>query len=339
MCEMARICQVGIILAEIGRYRREEKDPDYFARSIVFLLQSLFGTDLGCTFMTNHLEPICPDLDYRIHMGYELGYWGEYGSSVDLPREIWDKYEALARACDDFFIGCQSMSQADIAAMATIHYLATVRGLDHEQRRQTCESRGMTSLQFIRASRLLDELPNRPYVRNLFKADTRKEPIEVVIRETNPSDCDGLRKLLRQSDGEHHVRQSGLFRHPNEFCYPDSTLIQSMLDKNCLILVAEDDDTIAGFVKVEIRDHTNPIYAQSAYGYICDVVVDEAKRGHGIGTRLLEAAKAWAGKKGLKHLELDVFIGNPAKNLYDRLGFDQVSCHMILDLTDPFATQ
>lgn len=50
--------------------------------------------------------------------------------------------------------------------------------------------------------------------------------------------------------------------------------------------------------------------------------VAEEARGHGIGTRLVEAVKSWARSTGAEALHLDVTDGNEsARRLYERCGF------------------
>jgi RimJ/RimL family protein N-acetyltransferase len=52
------------------------------------------------------------------------------------------------------------------------------------------------------------------------------------------------------------------------------------------------------------------------------IIVDERYRGQGIGTKIFERLKKEAKEKfSLEILHLEVYAGNPAKNLYDRLGF------------------
>lgn len=52
------------------------------------------------------------------------------------------------------------------------------------------------------------------------------------------------------------------------------------------------------------------------------IVVSQAMRGHGIGTRLLEELKQYASAQGFSHIRLDVIDTNPAaKRLYERQGF------------------
>lgn len=65
--------------------------------------------------------------------------------------------------------------------------------------------------------------------------------------------------------------------------------------------------------------------------YIQNVCVDPMARSAGIGSRLLEAAEHLAIRQQAKGLWLDVaFENNRARQLYQRLGFAQVSTHRVL---------
>ena len=52
--------------------------------------------------------------------------------------------------------------------------------------------------------------------------------------------------------------------------------------------------------------------------------VKKSERGHGVGTKLLLGAEAFAKERGARRLELDVFAKNAnAVRLYERLGFEE----------------
>ncbi|HTH76586.1 MAG TPA: GNAT family N-acetyltransferase [Trinickia sp.] len=55
--------------------------------------------------------------------------------------------------------------------------------------------------------------------------------------------------------------------------------------------------------------------------HIRDVQIAEGYRGHGAGTFLLETSHTWARERGLRELQLRVFVDNPAARLYLRMGY------------------
>ena len=61
--------------------------------------------------------------------------------------------------------------------------------------------------------------------------------------------------------------------------------------------------------------------------------VTESERGGGVGSRLLDAAEAFARSQGADTLALEVMPGNDrARGLYERRGFEAVEVTMHRDL-------
>jgi len=59
--------------------------------------------------------------------------------------------------------------------------------------------------------------------------------------------------------------------------------------------------------------------------FVSDVIVDEARRGRGIGTALMAAAEDFAVERGVELIELEVEQTNPdARRLYERIGYSVV---------------
>ncbi|MDJ0832580.1 MAG: GNAT family N-acetyltransferase [Gammaproteobacteria bacterium] len=57
--------------------------------------------------------------------------------------------------------------------------------------------------------------------------------------------------------------------------------------------------------------------------YIRDLQIEKASQNIGLGTLATKLAFALAKERGFKYLRLRVFSSNPARNLYQRLGFTQ----------------
>jgi ribosomal protein S18 acetylase RimI-like enzyme len=81
-------------------------------------------------------------------------------------------------------------------------------------------------------------------------------------------------------------------------------------------------------------------------GYVDDktpelaVAVREAKRGSGLGARLMSALAEAAAAAGFARLSLSVAAANPARRLYERIGYREISSdeddvRMVLDLAKP----
>lgn len=92
------------------------------------------------------------------------------------------------------------------------------------------------------------------------------------------------------------------------------------------ILIAEKEDKLVGFTQIY------PLFSSVSMQplhLLNDLFVDPNCRGEGIGEKLLEAAKEFAIEQGSKGLNLETHHTNPAKKLYERLGWvnDQEYLH------------
>lgn len=99
----------------------------------------------------------------------------------------------------------------------------------------------------------------------------------------------------------------------------DEELKALLSSKNTKIIVAKDADKIIGMITVSL---IRIPYRKKAF--LDDVVVDEAYRGHGLGTKLFEKALAIAREEKAAFAE---FTSAPhraaANNLYQKLGFEK----------------
>jgi len=100
------------------------------------------------------------------------------------------------------------------------------------------------------------------------------------------------------------------------------------------IVVAEDDNTMAGFVAVLTRvSHEEPDESRQDYAYVSDLVVLPPYRARGIGRALLEQAEAIARASGVTTLRVDVLARNSiAHDLYRRSGFRDFLVRMVKSL-------
>jgi GNAT superfamily N-acetyltransferase len=90
-------------------------------------------------------------------------------------------------------------------------------------------------------------------------------------------------------------------------------------------LVACDHSGVVGVVWYLFLGAADP-----GYGYVADdvpelcVCVWPGHRGAGLGERLVRAACVTAAERGVARMSLSVEAGNPARRLYERLGFADV---------------
>nr|AGF93612.1 protein containing GCN5-related N-acetyltransferase domain protein [uncultured organism] len=75
--------------------------------------------------------------------------------------------------------------------------------------------------------------------------------------------------------------------------------IERNFDKKSMItFIAEDDDSIVGFVTVVIRERPD-IFKNTKVGMILDLIVKEDKREEGVGSALVERSEEWIKSKGV----------------------------------------
>jgi aminoglycoside 6'-N-acetyltransferase I len=81
---------------------------------------------------------------------------------------------------------------------------------------------------------------------------------------------------------------------------------------------------LCGFIEVSLRDYAEGCET-SPVAYIEGWYVDEESRRHKLGTRLVQAAEAWARRHGLKEMASDTQIDNTVSiHAHQVLGYEEV---------------
>ncbi|RJP31038.1 MAG: GNAT family N-acetyltransferase [Actinobacteria bacterium] len=87
-------------------------------------------------------------------------------------------------------------------------------------------------------------------------------------------------------------------------------------------LCAVSGGEVVGFCSLSVR---KSLWGQGFLGYLDEMVVDEKRRGEGIGGRLLERALELAKEDGCRRVELDsAFHREDAHRFYESHGFEGV---------------
>ena len=111
-----------------------------------------------------------------------------------------------------------------------------------------------------------------------------------------------------------------------------SFLRSQLADDDVVVLVAERDDRVVGYVYAALEPMSWKELRGSA-GFIHDVVVEEESRGSGAGTALIEAAMAWLKERGAPRVVLGTADRNSgAQRLFSRLGFRRTMIEMTREL-------
>ena len=91
------------------------------------------------------------------------------------------------------------------------------------------------------------------------------------------------------------------------------TIEKSMRNSSCYGVWLEDEQKLAGFARV-ISDHATTFY-------LCDVVIDPACRGRGLGKALVSYIVSLPEYKGLRGF----LMTKDAHSLYEKYGFEAVN--------------
>ena len=137
---------------------------------------------------------------------------------------------------------------------------------------------------------------------------------DFVIREFRPSDADACFR----------IRSAGFIRKFYDYIGPDmvTALVNSYLPSDYVRmsqsmqwLVCEQDGEVVGFSAIDFPDDTT---AEILFLY-----VRTDRHGRGIGSRLLDAARAWlrAHRPELRQLVLETVVPGYNKAFYEKHGF------------------
>jgi GNAT superfamily N-acetyltransferase len=109
-------------------------------------------------------------------------------------------------------------------------------------------------------------------------------------------------------------------------------LASQLREDDAAVFVAERDGAVVGYVYAGLEPHSWKELRDAA-GFIHDVVVDEAHRGAGVATALVEAASLWLKAHGAPRVMLWTAERNPAaQRLFEQSGFRRTMIEMTREL-------
>lgn len=100
------------------------------------------------------------------------------------------------------------------------------------------------------------------------------------------------------------------------------TYLESVINNDeYLLLVITELQNVIGYTLAQIQYHP-PVFEDTRYCLITDIVVKDEYRRQGLGQQLIEGVKTWAKGKNVTRIELKVLPGNTlAYKFYLHLGF------------------
>jgi hypothetical protein len=104
------------------------------------------------------------------------------------------------------------------------------------------------------------------------------------------------------------------YEQPPDLAAAREFLRERLRHDESVVLVAELDGVAVGFTQLY------PLFSSVSLGpvhVLNDLFVDPNTRHHGVGARLLEAARAYGVEAGSRYLELSTAVDNPAQRLYE----------------------
>ena len=111
-----------------------------------------------------------------------------------------------------------------------------------------------------------------------------------------------------------------------------SFLRSRLADPDALVVVAEQDAGIAGYLYADIEPRNWQELRERA-GYIHDVFVAEGYRSAGVADGLMNAAFDWMREQGLPRVLLSTAFANErAQRVFERLGFRRTMIEMTKEL-------
>jgi ribosomal protein S18 acetylase RimI-like enzyme len=148
--------------------------------------------------------------------------------------------------------------------------------------------------------------------------------MDITVRPAKNEDHPAVERLLRQVAQLHADLRPEIFS-PGDQKYDTKRYYGLLRDADTPILVAENQaGKVLGYAMLQAKSvgGNHPVLLPRTFLYIDDLCVDEAARGQGVGTALMEAVRALAESRGIAKIELNVWACNEgATRFYEGLGF------------------
>ena len=140
---------------------------------------------------------------------------------------------------------------------------------------------------------------------------------DIRIRPAVPADASVILALVRELAAYEREPLGNVEAREEDFrrdCFGPA--------RRCEVLIGEVDAQVQGFAMFY---HNYSTWVGRAGIHVEDLFVREGARGLGLGRRLLATVARIALERGCRRLDLAVLDWNPARKLYEHLGFTQQS--------------
>jgi len=154
-----------------------------------------------------------------------------------------------------------------------------------------------------------------------------------TIRPARHSDYDRLCELFEELDVLHRLARPDMFYAPAGAAR-DPAYVRDLIDgPHATILVADSQSALLGLATAIVRSvPASQVVRARRFVEIDNLAVSASARRQGVGRALMEAAIAWAQRRGIGGVELGVHDFNAdAIAFYEALGFQTQRRRMTID--------
>lgn len=144
-----------------------------------------------------------------------------------------------------------------------------------------------------------------------------------TYREATESDLSSICALGEEVNAVHHRAFPEVFASAGKPDRDANHWLNSIGKQDATIFVAQEADTVVGFVNVSMVDESHSLLRPMRFGRVGSVGVKEDRRGQGIGRELMALAQEWVARNGGVEVRLNVWAFNAhALHLYEELGYE-----------------
>ncbi len=136
---------------------------------------------------------------------------------------------------------------------------------------------------------------------------------EIRVRPAEPADASVILAMVRELTVFEREPLTSVEAREEDFlrdCFGPA--------RRCEVLIGEVDERVQGYA---LFFHNYSTWVGRAGIHVEDLFVRDGARGLGLGRRLLAAVAQIAVERGCRRLDLAVLDWNPARELYEHLGF------------------
>ena len=152
-------------------------------------------------------------------------------------------------------------------------------------------------------------------------------------REAKETDIAAICLLGEEVNAVHHRAFPQVFAGSGERDRDAAHWLNGISKSDAITIVAEEIESIVGFVNVSIVNETHSLLQPLRFGRVGSVSVTEKRRGQGIGRELMIRAQEWVTSRGGTEMRLNVWAFNTrALRMYEELGYETRSLFLAKQL-------